>query len=68
MFIKTQTKRVRNSLIILATAFVAFFVFMGGDVSAVKTIVGGVTVSTDGWENSTNGLGENKVFLSMQRT
>ena len=53
-------------MILLATVFVAFFVFMGGDVSAVKTIVGGVTVSTDGWENSTNGLGENKVFVDAK--
>ena len=53
-------------MILLATVFAAFFVFMGGDVSAVKTIVGGVTVSTDGWENSTNGLGENKVFVDAK--
>lgn len=63
---KTQTK-LKYGFLYLAAIF-AVFLFMSNNAAfAVKSKIGGVTVITDGWQNATNGLGENKVFIDANK-
>ena len=63
---KTQTK-LKCGFLYLAAIF-AVFLFMSNNAAfAVKSKIGGVTVITDGWQDATNGLGENRVFIDASK-
>lgn len=63
---KTQTK-LKCGFLYLAAIF-AVFLFMSNNAAfAVKSKIGGVTVITDGWQDATNGLGENRVFIDANK-
>ncbi len=63
---KTQTK-LKYGFMYVAAIFAAFFIFADNFTFAVKSKIGNVIVSTDGWQNTANGLGENKVFVDADK-